>query len=281
MERIAFGHQVEARDLEQQRGVWTVESRASGHRRAGGDDLLVAAQRLRLLPLRPWVPAGVCGDRAFLRARRPSSAMARGARVRGRARDRDRKRRNGRDAGAGADRPGGTRHDAAALGELCGSVPRHDAIAQALGRWLPADRAYAITRAKNIALQRAVYALSQSHPELVGGALRRGVERRLPVGYDIERHFSPTYKPWDQRLCAVPDGDLFKAISGGPRVGCHGHDRHLHRRRDTARVRRRAGGRHDRHRHRSGAARVRRDRTGRQSTVPVGEPARRRSPTRA
>ena len=95
------------------------------------------------------------------------------------------------------------------------SVPTHDAIAQALGRWLPADRAYAITRAKNIALQRAVYALSQSRPELVRRALRRGVERRLPVGYEIEPHFSPTYKPWDQRLCAVPDGDLFKAISAG------------------------------------------------------------------
>jgi cation diffusion facilitator CzcD-associated flavoprotein CzcO len=45
--------------------------------------------------------------------------------------------------------------------------------------------------------------------------IRRGVERRLPAGYDVEKHFQPRYNPWDQRVCLVPDDDLFRAISNG------------------------------------------------------------------
>ena len=95
------------------------------------------------------------------------------------------------------------------------SLPERDGLANLLKRILPAERAYAITRRKNIWLQRTVYELSQRHPALVKRLLRRGLERRLPPGYDIDRHFTPTYDPWDQRLCAVPDGDLFAAISSG------------------------------------------------------------------
>ena len=47
------------------------------------------------------------------------------------------------------------------------------------------------------------------------GVIRRGVVRALPAGYDVDTHFNPRYGPWDQRLCLVPDGDLFKAISAG------------------------------------------------------------------
>jgi cation diffusion facilitator CzcD-associated flavoprotein CzcO len=47
------------------------------------------------------------------------------------------------------------------------------------------------------------------------GLIRKGVERQLPPGYDVDTHFNPTYNPWDQRLCLVPDGDLFAAISDG------------------------------------------------------------------
>jgi cation diffusion facilitator CzcD-associated flavoprotein CzcO len=45
--------------------------------------------------------------------------------------------------------------------------------------------------------------------------LRRGLERQLPAGYDLDTHFSPSYQPWDQRLCVIPDGDLFRAIRDG------------------------------------------------------------------
>ncbi len=95
------------------------------------------------------------------------------------------------------------------------SLPEKDWIANLLKRLLPAERAYAITRRKNIWLQRTVYNLSQRRPWLIKGLLRRSLERRLPEGYDIDRHFTPAYNPWDQRLCAVPDGDLFEAISAG------------------------------------------------------------------
>jgi len=95
------------------------------------------------------------------------------------------------------------------------SLPRHDPIAGLLARVLPARRAYELTRRKNVWLQRNLYRLSRSRPGLVRRLLRRGVERRLPPDFDVDTHFTPTYDPWDQRLCAVPDGDMFAAISEG------------------------------------------------------------------
>ena len=95
------------------------------------------------------------------------------------------------------------------------SLPEKDPIANLLKRVLPAPRAYALTRRKNVWLQRTVYELSQRHPALVKRWLRRRLARKLPAGYDIDTHFTPSYDPWDQRLCAVPDDDLFAAISSG------------------------------------------------------------------
>jgi cation diffusion facilitator CzcD-associated flavoprotein CzcO len=62
---------------------------------------------------------------------------------------------------------------------------------------------------------QAFFQLSQRRPELVKRILRKGLERELPDGYDIDKHFTPRYNPWDQRLCVVPNGDLFKAIRTG------------------------------------------------------------------
>jgi cation diffusion facilitator CzcD-associated flavoprotein CzcO len=59
---------------------------------------------------------------------------------------------------------------------------------------------------------QATYVISKRRPELVKKVLRSGLKRQLPKGYDIDTHFTPSYNPWDQRLCAVPDGDLFKVI---------------------------------------------------------------------
>ncbi len=95
------------------------------------------------------------------------------------------------------------------------SLPERDRIANLLRRLLPDEHAYAITRRKNIWIQRTLYDLSQKQPGLVKWLLRKGLEKRLPAGYDIDTHFTPSYNPWDQRLCAVPDGDLFAAISSG------------------------------------------------------------------
>ena len=60
-----------------------------------------------------------------------------------------------------------------------------------------------------------IYQLSRRRPKAMKKLFRKLLEQQLPAGYDIDTHFTPTYDPWDQRLCLVPDGDLFRAISDG------------------------------------------------------------------
>jgi cation diffusion facilitator CzcD-associated flavoprotein CzcO len=95
------------------------------------------------------------------------------------------------------------------------TIPRRDPIANALRRRLSDERAYRITRRMNIARQRFVYDLSMKHPQLVRRLIRELTKRQLPPGYAVDTHFRPSYNPWDQRLCAVPDGDLFRTIRQG------------------------------------------------------------------
>ena len=95
------------------------------------------------------------------------------------------------------------------------SVPASDPVANRLRRLLGDRASYPVTRWKNVALATLLYQLSRRRPELVKKLLRSGLSRQLPAGYDVGTHFSPRYQPWDQRLCLVPDGDLFKAISAG------------------------------------------------------------------
>jgi monooxygenase len=95
------------------------------------------------------------------------------------------------------------------------SLPAEDPIARTLRRFLPARLAYPVMRWKNVLLTMLTFQLSRRRPELVKALIRKGVERQLPPGYDVDVHFKPTYNPWDQRLCLVPNGDLFEAISAG------------------------------------------------------------------
>jgi monooxygenase len=95
------------------------------------------------------------------------------------------------------------------------SLPAEDAIANFLRRLLPAKLAYSIVRWKNVLITMLVFQLSRRRPGFVKALVRKGVEKRLPQGYDIDAHFKPRYSPWDQRLCLVPDGDLFDAICAG------------------------------------------------------------------
>jgi monooxygenase len=95
------------------------------------------------------------------------------------------------------------------------SLPAEDPIANFLRRVLPSKLAYSIVRWKNVALTMLSFQLSRRRPGLVKAMLRKGLEKRLPAGYDIDTHFKPRYSPWDQRLCLVPDGDLFEAICEG------------------------------------------------------------------
>jgi cation diffusion facilitator CzcD-associated flavoprotein CzcO len=95
------------------------------------------------------------------------------------------------------------------------SLPGVDPIAKALGRLLPAKVVYPIVRWKNVLLTMLSFELSRRRPRVMKRLIRRALERRLPPGYDIDTHFKPTYNPWDQRLCLVPDDDLFTAIGEG------------------------------------------------------------------
>ena len=91
------------------------------------------------------------------------------------------------------------------------SMPSEDKIANGLRKALPAKAAYAITRWKNVLRQMFFYELSRKRPAIMKRLIAKGVKKE--VGDEIaERHFKPSYNPWDQRLCLVPDSDLFKAV---------------------------------------------------------------------
>ncbi len=95
------------------------------------------------------------------------------------------------------------------------SRPSVDALANRLRQILPGSWAYAITRRKNIAVARTIWRLCRSYPLAARRLIRWLNQRALPKGYPVDEHFNPPYPPWEQRLCIVPDGDLFKAISAG------------------------------------------------------------------
>jgi len=95
------------------------------------------------------------------------------------------------------------------------TLPAHDPIADVVRRVLPENAAHGVLRWKNILLSLGVFELSRFAPELTKRVIRHGAEKNLPPGYDLDTHFKPRYQPWDQRLCLVPDSDLFHAISAG------------------------------------------------------------------
>lgn len=95
------------------------------------------------------------------------------------------------------------------------SRPDVDRLANWLRRLLPSMLAYRITRAKNTMFQRFFYRRSQAKPDEVKEYLIGKVREQLGPGFDVERHFTPSYGPWDQRVCLVTNGDLFSALREG------------------------------------------------------------------
>jgi len=95
------------------------------------------------------------------------------------------------------------------------SRPAVDKVATGLRRALPAKVAYGATRWKNVALGMAFFEFCRKFParakKLIVGEVKRAVGGRV----DVDAHFSPSYAPWDQRVCLVPDGDLFHALESG------------------------------------------------------------------
>ena len=95
------------------------------------------------------------------------------------------------------------------------SRPASDPIADRLRALLPAKLAYSLVRLKNVSLGMLFYRMSRTQPAKVKAKLLDGVRAHLGADYDVEKHFTPSYNPWDQRLCLVPDADLFAAIVAG------------------------------------------------------------------
>src|SRR5262245_36365890 len=95
------------------------------------------------------------------------------------------------------------------------SMPEQDAIANSLRRLLPAAWAYRLSRLKNVAYMIYVYQLAMRYPNFVKTGIIKKARAQLGPTYDVVTHFTPRYNPWEQRLCLVPDGDLFRAIKAG------------------------------------------------------------------
>jgi monooxygenase len=95
------------------------------------------------------------------------------------------------------------------------SLPEQDTLAIALSRVLPAKLAYGIARWKNIGFMTYMYQLARRRPEFAKKAILKRTSNELGADYDVTTHFTPSYYPWEQRLCLVPDSDLFVAIREG------------------------------------------------------------------
>jgi monooxygenase len=95
------------------------------------------------------------------------------------------------------------------------AMPMKDMMAKRLGKIMPQSWAYKLVRWKNIGISLFSYGYSKAKPKKMKEFFIANVKKMLPEGYDVEKHFTPSYNPWDQRLCLVPDGDFFKEIRNG------------------------------------------------------------------
>ncbi|WP_409182396.1 flavin-containing monooxygenase [Amycolatopsis sp. VS8301801F10] len=95
------------------------------------------------------------------------------------------------------------------------ALPRVDRVAALLTKLLGEKRGYAATRFKNIWVEHGTVKGLRAFPKLGRALIRRENLKRLPKGFDVDKHFNPPYDPWDQRLCVAPDGDFFDALKAG------------------------------------------------------------------
>lgn len=95
------------------------------------------------------------------------------------------------------------------------TMPNKSLVPNLLTKNLPIKVQYDINRAAHIGFSVFQYNLCKSQPELMKSYFKKEAKKQLPAGYDVDKHFTPKYNPWDERVCAVPDGDLFEVISDG------------------------------------------------------------------
>jgi monooxygenase len=93
--------------------------------------------------------------------------------------------------------------------------PTKDAMAIWMHRHLPEGIAAKVTKWKNVLYSITMFYLARTKPETIKDLILKGIRQQLHPDYDVKRHFTPRYNPWDQRICLVPDGDLFAAIRSG------------------------------------------------------------------
>lgn len=96
-----------------------------------------------------------------------------------------------------------------------GMLPDVDPFTVRMNKTLPEKPAYVVNRWKSILFQSGQYQVSRRFPKFMRKTLMTMAERRLPEGYDVQKHFGPKYNPWDERLCLAPNGDLFRTIKKG------------------------------------------------------------------
>jgi cation diffusion facilitator CzcD-associated flavoprotein CzcO len=94
-------------------------------------------------------------------------------------------------------------------------MPDEDKVANFLNRVLPHSVSYTMVRWKNILMSVMFYRVSRRYPNFMRKLFIKGIKKELGEGHEVEKHFSPSYNPWDQRVCLVPNSDLFAAIKTG------------------------------------------------------------------
>ena len=94
------------------------------------------------------------------------------------------------------------------------SVPQFDPMVRFLSKFLPAMTVYNISRARNNFITQMIFKLSRKYPNAMRKFLLKQVRMQVGPNFDM-KHFTPPYNPWDQRLCAVPNGDMFKVLKQG------------------------------------------------------------------
>jgi len=95
------------------------------------------------------------------------------------------------------------------------TLPSQDLLANLARRLLPAKLAYAVARWRNVLRAMFFYWIARRFPNAFKALVRMGVKAEMGKDYDVAPHFTPSYQPWDQRLCLVPDADLFKVLREG------------------------------------------------------------------
>lgn len=95
------------------------------------------------------------------------------------------------------------------------SEPDVDTKAKWINKYLPRKMAFSVNRFRNIIYQRYTYLIAKAYPKFLKKLILKGIRMQLGKNYDVNTHFNPSYNPWDQRLCLVPNGDLFQAINSG------------------------------------------------------------------